>query len=108
MCNQLRLLASFPIPFANAAFLVSLSEPSSVARAHIMERVLGNIVKPLSYSVVLSEQSRRFWSAFKITSFPLTSTALHCYTSHLHQIQMDICSGLKAFQAIISHVFHFL
>ena len=92
------------ISFADAAFLVSLSEPWSVVRA--LGRVPGNIVEPLLHSVVLSEQSIRFWSAFKITSFRLTLTAFHCYKGRLHQIRMDICIGFQAFPGIISQLFH--
>ena len=105
MCNQLRLLASFSISFANAAFLVSLSDPSSAARAH--GKGSKNIVKPLSYSIVLSEQSRRFWSALKITSFPLTLTAPLLYKSPASNTN-GYWSGFQAFQAIISHLFHLL
>ena len=72
--GRLRLLVRFSISFANAVFLVYLSEPSPAALAlsilnrmgssrqllKAAKRVLVNIVKPVSYSVAISVQSWRF------------------------------------------------
>ena len=67
-------IASFSISFADAAFLVFLRAPSPVAKAHRT----GPSGYCKTFSVVLSEQSRRFCSAFKVTLFPQTSTAFDC------------------------------